>query len=179
LIGHRRDVGWDSWRGIPVDQQDLIFQEFYQIGNPERDRTRGLGLGLAIVRRLTHILRIPMRVQSRVGKGSVFKLSVALAPNGQAATEPAPEVSLAVHRSLFILVVDDDMAIQDAMMALLVGWGHQVVATGSCAEMLERAAAFTAAPDLIISDIACETVRTAFSPSNSCVRSSMGIFPRS
>ena len=143
---------WDSGRGIPIDQQDLIFQEFYQIGDPERDRTRGLGLGLAIVRRLTRILRIPMRVQSHVGKGSVFKLSVALAPGGQVATEPAAEVSLAVHRSLFILVVDDDVAIQDAMVALLMGWGHQVVATGSCAEMLERAAAFTAVPDLIISD---------------------------
>ena len=92
---------WDSGRGIPIDQQELIFQEFYQIGNPERDRTRGLGLGLAIVRRLTHILRVPLSVQSLVGKGSVFKLSVALAPGGQAAVEPAPEVSgraaVAIH----------------------------------------------------------------------------------
>jgi len=87
LIGCRRGDRlsiefWDTGCGIPVDQQGLIFQEFYQIGNPERDRTRGLGLGLAIVQRLTQILDTPMRMQSRVDNGSVFKLSVALAAPG-------------------------------------------------------------------------------------------------
>lgn len=143
---------WDTGRGIAIDQQELIFQEFYQIGNPERDRTRGLGLGLAIVQRLTRILAIPMDIQSRVGKGSVFKLSVALAAGGPAVIEPSPESSLAAHPSLFILVVDDEIAIQRAMDTLLTGWGHQVVTAGSCTEMLDRATAFTTAPDLIISD---------------------------
>jgi signal transduction histidine kinase len=143
---------WDTGCGIAVDQQDLIFQEFYQVGNPERDRTRGLGLGLAIVQRLTRILDTPMRMQSRVDKGSVFKLSVALAATGQAITEPAPDSSVVAHRPLSILVIDDEAAIQEAMSALLVGWGHSVVAAGSCTEMLDRAAGFTTTPDLIISD---------------------------
>ncbi|MGH6715607.1 MAG: ATP-binding response regulator [Bradyrhizobium sp.] len=143
---------WDTGRGIPIDQQDLIFQEFYQIGNPERDRTRGLGLGLAIVQRLTRILAVPMDMQSRVGRGSVFKLSVALAASGPAIIEPSPETSLVAHPSLFILVVDDEVAIQQAMSTLLTGWGHQVVTAGSCAEMLDHAAAFTVTPNLIISD---------------------------
>lgn len=157
VVGCRRGVRlsvevWDTGRGIAPDQQDLIFREFYQIGNPERDRTRGLGLGLAIVQRLTRILHTPLRLHSGVGKGSAFKLSVALAIRGQAAIEPAPEASLATPRSLFILVVDDEAAIQEGMTALLTGWGHRVVAAGSCAEMLEHAAAFVATPDLIISD---------------------------
>ena len=157
LIGCRRGDRlsiefWDTGCGIPVDQQGLIFQEFYQIGNPERDRTRGLGLGLAIVQRLTQILDTPMRMQSRVDNGSVFKLSVALAAPGQPIKEPARDNSAATHRALFILVIDDEVAIQQAMSALLVGWGHSVVAAGCCAEMLERAAGFTATPDLIISD---------------------------
>jgi len=143
---------WDTGCGIPVDQEGLIFQEFYQIGNPERDRTRGLGLGLAIVQRLTRILSIPMRMESRVDKGSVFKLSLALAAAGQAITEPVQDSSMVAQRPLSILIVDDEVAIQEAMSALLVGWGHRVVAAGSCAEMLERAAAFTAPPDLIVSD---------------------------
>lgn len=157
VVGCRRGARlsievWDSGRGIPADQQDQIYQEFYQIGNPERDRTRGLGLGLAIVQRLTKILHTPMQMQSRLGKGSAFKLSVALAERKEAPIEPLREVSLLTHRSMFILVVDDEVAIQEAMFALLTGWGHQVVATGSCEEMLERAATFTSTPDLIISD---------------------------
>ena len=157
VVGCRRGARlsievWDSGRGIPADQQDLIFREFYQIGNPERDRTRGLGLGLAIVQRLTKILHTPIEMQSRVGKGSVFKLSVVLAMGTEAATEQAREAALVTRRSLFILVVDDEVAIQEGMFALLTGWGHAVVATGSCAEMLARAASFTSTPDLIISD---------------------------
>jgi two-component system, sensor histidine kinase len=157
VIGCRRGTRlsveiWDTGCGIPADQEGLIFQEFYQIGNPERDRARGLGLGLAIVRRLTRILDIPMRMVSRVDKGSVFKLSVALAATAQAVVEPARDTFAADHKPLFILVIDDEVAIQQAMSTLLAGWGHSVVAAGSCTEMLDRAAGFTATPDLVISD---------------------------
>jgi two-component system, sensor histidine kinase len=140
----------DTGCGIAPDQQDLIFQEFYQIGNPERDRMRGLGLGLAIVQRLTRMLNISLSLRSSVGKGSVFRLSVPLATAAQ--SETAREIPGVAHRPLFILVVDDEAAIRDAMTVLLAGWGHQVVAAGSCNEMLERAVDFTATPDLIISD---------------------------
>jgi CheY-like chemotaxis protein len=158
LIGCRRAGDrvrievWDTGCGIPADQQDLIFQEFYQIGNPERDRTRGLGLGLAIVRRLTRILDLPMDMDSWVDRGSVFKVSVPLAVSGQAIVEPQRDSPAAPHRLLFIVVIDDEVAIQEAMLALLAGWGHRVVTAGSCAEMLEHAVGFTASPDLIISD---------------------------
>ena len=157
VVGCRRGVRlsievWDSGRGIPADQQELIFQEFYQIGNPERDRARGLGLGLAIVQRLTHILRIPMQMRSHVDRGSVFKLSVELAAGVPAAIEPPAETSLTAQPPLFILVVDDEVAIQEAMHTLLTGWGHRVITAGSCVEMLDHAAAFTSTPNLIISD---------------------------
>jgi CheY-like chemotaxis protein len=157
VVGCRRGVRlsvevWDTGRGISPDQQDLVFHEFYQIGNPERDRTRGLGLGLAIVQRLTRILHTPLRMHSRVGKGSAFKLSVALADREPAAGASAPEAPLVSHRSLFILVVDDEAAIREGTAALLTGWGHRVVTAGSCAEMLEHAAVFVSTPDLIISD---------------------------
>jgi signal transduction histidine kinase len=157
VVGCRRGVRlsievWDSGRGIPADQQELIFQEFYQIGNPERDRARGLGLGLAIVQRLTHILRIPMQMRSHVDRGSVFKLSVELAAGVPAAIEPPAETSLTAQPPLFILVVDDEVAIQEAMHTLLTGWGHRVITAGSCVEILDHAAAFTSTPNLIISD---------------------------
>jgi two-component system, sensor histidine kinase len=157
VVGCRRGVRlsievWDSGRGIPADQQDLIFQEFYQIGNPERDRARGLGLGLAIVQRLTRILHIPMQMRSRVDRGSVFKLSVEMAASAPPAIEPPAETSQAAQPPLFILVVDDEVAIQEAMHTLLTGWGHKVITAGSCAEMLGHAAGFTSTPNLIISD---------------------------
>jgi two-component system, sensor histidine kinase len=158
LVGCRRATDrlsveiWDTGCGIQLDQQDLIFQEFYQIGNPERDRSHGLGLGLAIVQRLTRILDIPIHMQSRVNRGSVFKLSVALAAGEQTILEPAREGVATRYRRLFVLVIDDEVAIQEAMSALLVGWGHLAVTAGSCAEMLVRAVGFTATPDLIISD---------------------------
>jgi CheY-like chemotaxis protein len=157
VVGCRRGVRlsievWDSGRGIPADQQDLIFQEFYQIGNPERDRARGLGLGLAIVQRLTRILHIPMQMHSRVDRGSVFKLSVEVAASAPPAIEPPAETSQAAQPPLFILVVDDEVAIQEAMHTLLTGWGHKVITAGSCAEMLGHAAGFTSTPNLILSD---------------------------
>ena len=67
---------WDTGPGIADDKKEMIFREFYQIDNPERDRSRGLGMGLAIVRRICHLLEHPLDLRSRVGKGSVFRVVV-------------------------------------------------------------------------------------------------------
>jgi signal transduction histidine kinase len=69
----------DSGIGIPLDRQKMIFEAFYQLGNPARDRSKGLGLGLAIVQRLGALLGYPVSVCSQVGKGSVFSIEVATA----------------------------------------------------------------------------------------------------
>jgi signal transduction histidine kinase/CheY-like chemotaxis protein len=143
---------WDSGRGISPDQQDLIFQEFYQIGNPERDRTRGLGLGLAIVRRLTAMLDLELTLCSQPNRGSVFRLSVALAPPDQPIPAQPIDIPSGTLNPRFILVVDDEGPIRDAMRTLLTTWGHSVVAAGSGREMLERIADCATRPDLIISD---------------------------
>ncbi len=67
---------WDTGRGIPTAEQARIFQEFYQVGNPERDRGRGVGLGLAIVKRLTALLGHPLKLRSQPERGSVFTLEL-------------------------------------------------------------------------------------------------------
>ncbi|MGQ9371051.1 ATP-binding protein [Azospirillum sp. A39] len=85
LVGCRRrgDVlrveVWDTGSGIPPERFDDIFEEFVQIGNPERDRTQGLGLGLAIVQRLARLLGHRLDLRSRPGRGSVFAVEVPLA----------------------------------------------------------------------------------------------------
>ncbi|WP_158818478.1 hybrid sensor histidine kinase/response regulator [Methylocapsa sp. S129] len=158
LVGCRRGERlsveiWDTGCGIAQDHRDLIFQEFYQIGNPERDRTRGLGLGLAIVRRLTAILEIPLSFRSQPDKGTVFKLSLAPGAADQAIPAPTEELNSGMLSERFIVVVDDELAIQDAMRAVLTAWGHSVVVAGSSQEMLERVAERSVRPDLVICDL--------------------------
>ena len=116
---------WDTGIGIAPEQTDSIFEEYFQVGNPERDRAKGVGLGLAIVRRLSKLLDIGVRLRSRVGKGSVFELSVPLADESDvhasaiqtsATLETVASARLAGKR---IVVVEDDAD---------CGGGHQVVA---------------------------------------------------
>jgi signal transduction histidine kinase/CheY-like chemotaxis protein len=157
LVGCRRGNRlrvevWDTGRGIPLDQQREVFREFFQLGNLERDRAKGLGLGLAIVDRLAKLLDCPLTLRSAPGKGSVFKISVALAER-QRLGAPSPERApmFAMPRGL-ILVIDDDPVIQSAMRSLLSSWGHDVIVAGSGAEMLNRVATRSSRPDLIICD---------------------------
>jgi two-component system, sensor histidine kinase len=142
---------WDQGRGIPQNQQDRVFEEFYQLGNPERDRTKGLGLGLAIVKRLTVILDCPFELRSRLGKGTIFTLSVPITNAASLAEQPV-DLSPGVLRRGLILVVDDEITIREAMNSLLSGWGHQVILAGSGPEMLEQLADCPKRPDLIICD---------------------------
>lgn len=86
LIGARRRGDrlvfqvWDTGIGIAPDQQEKVFEDFYQVGNPGRDRSCGLGLGLSVVARTARLLDHPINLQSRYGRGSVFSISVPLAP---------------------------------------------------------------------------------------------------
>src|SRR4029453_1757839 len=61
---------WDSGIGIAASELEAIFGEFYQVSNAERPRQAGLGLGLAIVRRLSQLLGHPVTVRSELGRGS-------------------------------------------------------------------------------------------------------------
>ncbi|MFO1427973.1 MAG: ATP-binding protein [Steroidobacteraceae bacterium] len=72
----------DTGIGIPPQHLQRIFDEFYQVDNPTRDRRRGIGLGLAIVQRLSLLLDHPVTVTSTPGQGSTFSVSVPLAAAG-------------------------------------------------------------------------------------------------
>ena len=161
LVGCRRRGAmasvevWDTGRGIPVEHQENVFQEFYQIGNPERDRTKGLGLGLAIVRRLTELLGCPLGLRSTPGKGSMFRLDIPWASQTAPGLHlPLPELEVAQHAagSGLVLVLDDELAIQEAMRSLLESWGFTVITAGSYSEMLGLIANCHDQPALIICD---------------------------
>jgi signal transduction histidine kinase/CheY-like chemotaxis protein len=159
LIGCRRGSSqyvqvWDTGCGIAPEEQTRVFQEFYQIGNPERDRTRGVGLGLAIVKRLTTLLDHQLQLRSWPGKGTCFSVAVPSAsalPSTNTAAVHAPARPVTPDSGL-ILVVDDEGAIQTAMRSLLESWGYSVIAAGSFDETMERIATSQEHPRLIICD---------------------------
>jgi signal transduction histidine kinase/CheY-like chemotaxis protein len=142
---------WDTGRGIPPQHAENVFQEFFQLHNPERDRAKGLGLGLAIVRRLTTLLDHPMTMSSTPGKGSLFSVSLPMTETVDLPEVPGHLPSGAFRRGL-ILVIDDETAIQEAMRSLLTSWGHEVIWAGSGAEILDKIASCPTRPDLIICD---------------------------
>ncbi|MFQ5785853.1 MAG: NahK/ErcS family hybrid sensor histidine kinase/response regulator [Alphaproteobacteria bacterium] len=142
---------WDTGDGIPPDQREAIFEEFHQLGNPERDRTRGLGLGLAIVDRMSRLLAHRVTLDSTPGRGSVFAIEV---PRAVVAAQPGIRVSAAPAVDLadrFVVIVDDEPEQLAGLRLVLEGWGCRVVAATTAEQASSRLSA-TAAPDLIVAD---------------------------
>jgi signal transduction histidine kinase/CheY-like chemotaxis protein len=143
---------WDTGPGIPVQERDRIFEEYFQLKNPERDRAMGLGLGLAIVRRLSVLLDCPIKLRSQPGRGSCFSVEIPRATTTARSDKCNTVDAIAETIRGLIVVVDDEAAIRDAMCSLLTGWGYAVVTAGSGAEMVADLARSAARPDLIICD---------------------------
>jgi signal transduction histidine kinase len=143
---------WDTGRGIPSDQQEKVFQEYYQLGNAERDRSKGLGLGLAIVRRLIKLLNCELKLRSQPGRGSCFEISVPRSNELKKGVEKGAAAASGAFARGLIVVIDDESAIQRAMFSLLKGWGHDVVTGGSGEEVMRHLAIQPRRPDLIICD---------------------------
>jgi two-component system, chemotaxis family, CheB/CheR fusion protein len=146
---------WDSGIGIPAVQLQEIFEEYRQIDNVARERSRGLGLGLSIVQRLGELLGHQVRVRSWPGRGSVFSIDV---PITQASARPSlalaaapPSAASSSSSAGNILVVEDDPDIRQLLQTFLAGEGHHVLAAADGAEALSLATA-AIRPDLIITD---------------------------
>lgn len=115
----------DTGPGIPADQQSKIFEEFVQLQNPARDRSQGLGLGLAIVRRAAALLGHPLKLVSVPGSGSLFSITLPKARDNRI-PEPQAHGPLEVETSLGIMVIDDEKDVLDAMARLLTLEGHRL-----------------------------------------------------
>ena len=136
----------DTGIGIAPDQLGQIFEEFYQINNPGRDRARGLGLGLSIVKRLSHLLRHPVLVDSRPNRGTRLRVMVQKAeavvtlPVDLLLKDLSPsmrQASIAPHLPERILLIEDEAEIRAAMIELLHGHSIDVVAVASKTEAFE------------------------------------------
>jgi two-component system, sensor histidine kinase len=142
---------WDTGAGIPADKFDEIFEEFRQL-DTAGGHDRGIGLGLAIVKRAAKTLGVAIAVRSRVGRGSVFSVTVPIGskqPATVGSTAPRP---LGQFADPMLLVIDDQRSILAGMQAMLEGWGCTAVVATSGDEAIGRLAALRRPPDLVIAD---------------------------
>jgi len=144
---------WDTGIGIHHDERDAVFNEFYQLHNPQRDRKQGLGLGLSIVKRLCNLLGCNVELNSIPGKGTTVSV---LLPKGnrddvQSIDDSEPKQKWELT-GLRVLIIDDDDEVLKATSALLKNWGCFVNDANSATQALKLSKS-KEAPDFIISDL--------------------------
>jgi two-component system CheB/CheR fusion protein len=154
LVGCRRRAGqlrievWDTGIGIPAHEIAHIFEEYRQVDNAARERSRGLGLGLSIVKRLSELLGHRVTCGSAHGSGSHFAVEVPLAPtsgnrpigNLKPSNTPAPATRRRTDKPAAgapsrgttatrgaILIIEDDPDLRNLLRELLADEGYPVV----------------------------------------------------
>ena len=123
--GHIRIGVWDTGPGVAEEQRIKLFQEFERCGHTSPWGEQGLGLGLAIVQRMTNLLDYPVYVYSNLGRGSCFMIEVPVVAAPKVVATPVQNISMQNH-AYKILCLDNDEAILEGMSTLLTKWGHQV-----------------------------------------------------
>jgi signal transduction histidine kinase/CheY-like chemotaxis protein len=144
----------DTGIGIPAEELELIFEEFYQLSDSRRARGQGLGLGLAIVRRTAELLGYALSARSSMSEGSVFAIRLPIATAEQfRLMAPVPiYVQDSVLAGAFIVVVDDDQESRFATEAIFKSWRCHVI-SGDCGEAVRHELSeHLRQPDLIIAD---------------------------
>jgi two-component system CheB/CheR fusion protein len=160
LLGCRRHENslaievWDTGEGIPTGELKAIFEEYHQLDNVARERSRGFGLGLSIVRRLAELLGHQVEVRSQPGKGSAFAIGVSLSPS-----EVAPPLEIDRPASIgaapepgAILIIEDDPDLRRLLDELLREEGHRVVVASDGITALDGVRRGNARPDLVLAD---------------------------
>ena len=144
----------DSGIGIDKVHLNRIFDEFYQVKNPERDRSKGFGLGLYAVQRLAELLETSIKVESEVAKGSVFSVSLsegkAFKEREQSQTEFPIQDSVLADK--IILLVDDDEVVLDSISRLFLSWGCQVLTADTYSDGLKMITQEEIIPELLVVD---------------------------
>lgn len=140
---------WDTGIGIAQGEQKYIFREFHQLGNPERDRQKGFGLGLAIAKGISDTMELTLALNSRPGSGTVFRLYLPEAEISVVEDIPSNQ-SPNRFDGKQVLVIDDDESVRLGMRELLLSWGCDCLIAESADEALALTNGKT--PDLLIVD---------------------------
>ncbi|MBL4760466.1 MAG: ABC transporter substrate-binding protein [Mariprofundaceae bacterium] len=151
---------WDTGCGIPKNQLDLIFTEFYQVN---KQQNLGLGLGLSIVQRLSMILSHPISITSTLDQGSFFCIQIPLAPT----TNTLHKLSIPsidthnIAAGLGVLIVDHHSHALDALAIWLQGWGCEIIRASSYPALMQDLQNQPyEVPDLIISEYHLDSPQT-------------------
>jgi two-component system, sensor histidine kinase len=149
---------WDTGTGIGPTELPKVFQEFYQVGRVgmgRRDRSHGLGMGLAIVKRLTELLGHRLEVASSPGRGTMFRVGIPIGalPGIQDSLAPADTVPMQVQSAQMVLIVEDEEPIREGLRVLLREWGYQTITAANAAEAEQAVLALEGRVDLVLSDL--------------------------
>lgn len=136
----------DSGVGIARARRAEVFDEFVQL----HESGQGLGLGLAIVHRLSGLLGLRLRLRSRPGRGSLFTLMLAPHDEGAAAA-PSPLAQPQLGGEL-VIVLDESAEIRQAMSTLLSAWGLGVISASNVDELMPQLMDVSAVPRLLLCD---------------------------
>jgi len=142
----------DTGIGIPKEELDNIFSEYYQLHNPERDRSKGFGLGLAIVKRLCDLLEITLRVKSQTGQGTEFILTIDRGDSTKIISKRTDSQADHDLRDKRVLVIDDDAGVLNSMYEILSLWGCTVYCSESEDTAVELMTKLGLPPHIIIAD---------------------------
>jgi signal transduction histidine kinase len=167
---------WDSGPGIAEQERKNVFGEFYRGANSNGEGRGGLGLGLAIVERLCGLLDHPIELESVVGKGSRFAVTVPIVAASPMLLQPTmvPQAATLASSSQLIVLIDDDTLALDGMGTLLRSWGYAVASHTSDCEALVALAASGKTADLIIADYRLADGKTGVAAIES-LRRSLGV----
>lgn len=182
VVGCRRRGGMlsiqvvDTGIGIPESAFEEIFEEYVQLANPERDREKGLGLGLSIVRRIAMLLGARITLNSRVGHGSIFAIELPMSASARM-PRPFPPVSANQDARGLVVLIDDEPLVLAGLKLMLESWGFDVLDAASGGEAMEKLRRLgKPSPTVIVSDYRLRGGHTGTEAINS-IRSTFGIVP--
>ena len=145
----------DSGIGIPEAMKEIIFEEFYQLDNQARDRSKGTGIGLAIVKRIADLLKHPIYMHSVEGEGSCFAIHVPLIDGSLEELQSVPPITVELDNASAggsILLIEDDAVVLDANRVLLTTLGYTVMTASGAETAMQLIEPESPKPDLIIAD---------------------------
>ena len=145
----------DDGVGIPVAEQSDIFSEYYQLNNPDRDRSKGLGLGLSIVKRLCEISDIVVSMESSIGQGTMFHLEIRagdlILPLSHESSVTSFE-STDVPDGTLVAVIDDNVNVRKGMESILESMNIKVISAESAIYLIRKLRFCKLTPHIIVAD---------------------------